>query len=106
MESGYYIFHYQAAQDNKTTRQHDSIMVVVDKLTEGTHFILVMMIHKTTNIPKIYIKSIFRLYGVPKTIIFDRYKKFTSNFWKKIFKGFGTNMNFNTMYHLELDGRT
>jgi hypothetical protein len=34
----------------KTTRQHDSIMVVVDKLTKVAHFILVKLSHKATNI--------------------------------------------------------
>jgi hypothetical protein len=34
----------------RKTRQHDSIMVVVDKLTKGSHFIPVKMTHTTTNI--------------------------------------------------------
>jgi hypothetical protein len=34
----------------KTTRQHDSIMVVVDKLTKVAHFIPVKLAHKETNI--------------------------------------------------------
>jgi hypothetical protein len=29
-------------------------------------------------------------------------KKFTSNFWKGLFKGFGTNLNFSTTFHREL----
>ena len=33
-----------------TTRQHDSIMIVVDKLTKAVHFVTVKMTHKTTNI--------------------------------------------------------
>jgi hypothetical protein len=32
--------------------------------------------------------------------------KFTSNFWKGLFNGFGTNLNFSTTYHPELDGKT
>jgi hypothetical protein len=34
----------------RTTRQHDSIMVVVDKLTKDDHFVHVKMTHTTTNI--------------------------------------------------------
>jgi hypothetical protein len=34
----------------KITKQHDSIMVVVDKLTKASHFILVKLTHKATNI--------------------------------------------------------
>jgi hypothetical protein len=33
----------------KTTRQHDSIMVVVENLTKTTHFILVKLAHKAMN---------------------------------------------------------
>jgi hypothetical protein len=34
----------------KKTRQHDSILVVVDKLTKATHFVPVKITHTTTNI--------------------------------------------------------
>ena len=34
----------------RTTRQHDSIMVVVDKLTKAAHFVPIKMSHTTTNI--------------------------------------------------------
>jgi hypothetical protein len=35
----------------------------------------------------------------------DRDLKFTSNFWKGLFNGFGTNMNFSRSYHPESDGK-
>jgi hypothetical protein len=37
----------------RTTKQHDYIMVVVDKITKAAHFILVKSVHKTTNIAEI-----------------------------------------------------
>jgi hypothetical protein len=51
-------------------------------------------------------KEVARLHRVPKEIVFYRDPKFTLNFWKGLFKCFGTNLNINTMYHLELDGQT
>jgi hypothetical protein len=36
----------------------------------------------------------------------DRDPKFTSKFWKGLFKGFITNMNFSKTYHQETDGKT
>jgi hypothetical protein len=50
-------------------------------------------------------KELARLHGVPKEIVSHRDPKFTSNFWKGLFNGFGTNLNLSTMYHLELDGK-
>jgi hypothetical protein len=38
-------------------------------------------------------KEVSRLHGVPKEIVSYRDPKFTSNFWKVLFKGFGTNLN-------------
>jgi hypothetical protein len=35
-----------------TSRQHDSIMVVVDKLSKAKHFIHVKSTHKTNDIAK------------------------------------------------------
>ena len=90
----------------RTNRQHDSIMVVVEKLTKATHFILVKSTHKAANIEEIYMKEIARLHGVPKAIVSDRDSKFTSNFWKGLFKEFRTNLNRSTAYHPQADGQT
>ena len=72
-------------------RQHDSIMVVVEKLIKEAQFILVKSMHKTDDIAKIFMKEIFKLHGFPKAIVFDRDPKFTSNFWKGLFAYLGTN---------------
>ena len=52
-----------------TWRQHDSIMVLVDKFTKATHFIPVKSTHKTDDIAKIFMKEIFELHGFPKAIV-------------------------------------
>jgi hypothetical protein len=72
----------------RTMKQHDSIMVVVDKLTKVTHFIHVKTTHKATNIAEIYMKKVVRLHGVHKAIVSERDPKFTYNFWKGLFKLF------------------
>jgi hypothetical protein len=40
----------------RTMKQHDSIMVVVDKITKVPHFIPVKLTHKETNIVDIYMR--------------------------------------------------
>jgi hypothetical protein len=83
---------------------HDSIMVVVDKLTKSARFIPLKTTHKAADVVDIFMKEVARLHGIPKIIVSDRDPKFTSNFWKGLFKGFATNLNFSTAYHPESDG--
>jgi hypothetical protein len=90
----------------RTMKQHDSIMVVVDKLTKAVHFIPAKTTHKEKNIAKIYMKEVVMLHGVHKEIFLDRDSKFTHKCWQGLFKGFETNQNLSTMYHPELDGKT
>ena len=52
---------------SKTIRKHDSIFVVVD------HF---------SKIAQIYFDEVFKMHGLPKTIVSDRDVKFMSYFWK------------------------
>jgi hypothetical protein len=90
----------------RIAKQHDFIMVAVDKLTKDAHFILVKLTHKAIDIVEIYMHKVYKLHGIPKIIVFDRDSNFTLNFWKGLFKGFGTNLSFSTIYHPEIDGQT
>jgi hypothetical protein len=61
-------------------KQHDAIVVVVDKLRKTTHFIPIRSTFKSIDVANVFVKEIFKLHGFPKTIISDRDTKFTSNF--------------------------
>jgi hypothetical protein len=69
---------------------------MVDNLTKASNFIPMKSVHKVANIVEIYIREISKLHGVPKKLFSNKDSKFTSNFWKGLFKGFGTNLNFST----------
>jgi len=90
----------------KTKKNNDSIMVVVEKLSKSTHFIPVQLTYRVVQISHIFMQNIFILHGLPKTIISNRDVKFTSVFWKTLFGGLGTQLNFNTAYHPQTDGQT
>jgi hypothetical protein len=64
----------------RTNKQHDSIMVVVDKLTKSAHFVPVKLTHKEENIVDVYMKEIAILHGIPNTIVSDVDPKFMSKF--------------------------
>jgi hypothetical protein len=69
----------------RTSRQHDAIMVVVDKLSKVAHFIPIMSTFKAIDVVDVFIKEFFRLHGIPKTIISNQDVKFTSNLWRGLF---------------------
>jgi hypothetical protein len=64
------------------SRKHDSVWVIVDKLTKTTHFIPVHTKYDAKVYVSLYIDHIVRLHGVPKTIISDRGSLFVSRFWE------------------------
>ena len=72
----------------RTRRQHDSICVIVDRITKSSRFLE----FRTTveDYDKLYINEIVMLHGVPLSIILDRGLQFTSHFWKSFQKGLGT----------------
>jgi hypothetical protein len=88
----------------RTRKQYDSIMVVVNKLTKAAHFIPLKTTPKEANVVYIFMREMARLHDIPKIIVSDEDLKFTSKFWKGLFKGFRTNLNFSTAYHPKSDG--
>jgi len=88
-----------------TRRQHDSIWVIVDRMTKSAHFNPVKVSHSMEDYAKLYIREIVKLHGVPLSIISDRGTQFTSHFWKAFQKGLGTNVKLSTTFHPQMDGQ-
>ena len=66
---------------SRTRRQHDSIWVIVDRMTKSTHFIPVKSAYKAEGNGGLYIDEILRWHGISLSIIPDRGAQFTSHFW-------------------------
>ena len=71
----------------RTSKQHDAIMVVVDKLTKVAHFIPLKTTHKEVNVVDIYMKKLALLHGIPKTIVFDRNPKIYLKVLERVIQG-------------------
>ena len=80
-------------------RKHDSVWVMVDRLTKSTHFLLVRTNCSLDKLTELYIKEIVQLHGIPVSIISDRDPRFTSRFWGKLQEVLGTRLNFSTAFH-------
>ena len=65
-----------------TSRGHDAVWVIVDRLTKSAHFLAIRMTLTLEEFYKLYIQEIFLLHGVPVSIVLDRDPRFTTHFWK------------------------
>jgi hypothetical protein len=89
-----------------TSQKHDSIWVIVDRLTKTAHFIPVHTIYNAKRYAEIYLDRIVCLHGVPKTIIFDRGTQFVARFWEQLQESLGTKLIRSSAYHPQTDGQT
>ena len=55
-----------------TQQGHDSIWVIVDRLTKLAHFVPVNTRYLAGKYAELYVSQIVRLHGVPRTTISDR----------------------------------
>ncbi|GKB54985.1 putative reverse transcriptase domain-containing protein [Tanacetum coccineum] len=64
----------------KTSNRHDTIWVIVDRLTKSAHFIPTRETDSMETLTRLYIKEIVSRHRVPISIISDRDSHFTSTF--------------------------
>lgn len=83
-----------------------TILVVVDRLSKYAHFIPISHPYTATSVAQVFFDHVFRLHGMPQSIVCDRDPTFTSLFWKELFKLNGTAFNFISSYHPQTDGQT
>ncbi|GJR55199.1 putative reverse transcriptase domain-containing protein [Tanacetum coccineum] len=90
----------------KTQPKHDTIWVIVDRLTKSAHFIPIRATDSMETLTRLYIKEIVSRHGVPISIISDRDSHFTSRFWQSLQNALGTQLDMSTAYHPETDGQS
>ena len=82
----------------------DCIYVVVDRLTKYAHFFPITTTFTASQTAELFFREVFRLHGLPQTIVSDRDSRFMSNFWQELFRLCGTELTPSTSYHPQTDG--
>src|SRR3954462_3008562 len=90
----------------KTKAGFDAIIVFVDTLSKMTPFVPTKTTASAPETARLFFDNVFRLHGLPKSIISDRDAKFTSKFWKTLFQTLGTKLAMSTAFHPQTDGQT
>ncbi|GJV88246.1 putative reverse transcriptase domain-containing protein [Tanacetum coccineum] len=83
----------------RTSSGHDTIWVIVDRLTKSAHFLPMREDYKMERLARLYLNEIVARHGVLISIISDRDSRFTSRFWQSMQEALGTRLDMSTAYH-------
>ncbi|GJU27169.1 putative reverse transcriptase domain-containing protein [Tanacetum coccineum] len=90
----------------RTSSGHDTIWVIVERLTKSAYFLPMREDYKMERLARLYLNEIVARHGVPISIISDRDSRFTSRFWQVMKEHWETCSRLSTAYHPQTDGQS
>ncbi|GJT78011.1 putative reverse transcriptase domain-containing protein [Tanacetum coccineum] len=90
----------------RTSSGHDTIWVIVDRLTKSTHFLPMREDYKKDRLARLYLNEIIARHGVSISIISDHDSRFTSRFWQSMQEALGTRLDMSMAYHPQTNGQS
>ena len=70
----------------RTKRGWDSIFVVVDRLSKAAHLAALKHPYTVVDVARLFMDTVVKLHGFPKTIVSDRDAAFCGKFWRELFR--------------------
>jgi hypothetical protein len=89
-----------------SSNHYNCLLIIVDKFSKYSHFIPLKHPYTATKVAELFVDNIYRLHGMPKSLVSDRDPVFTSKFWQAVFRATGTQLKLSTANHPETDGQT
>ena len=84
----------------------DALLTVTDHLTKFVVLVPCKNTDDATQIASRLHDKVFSVFGLPLAIVSDRDPKYTSVFWRSLFKCLGTKLKHSTAYHPQTDGQS
>jgi len=85
---------------------YDSILVVVDRLTKMVHFISTTEKTSAEGLARLFRDNVWKLHGLPKSIISDRGPQFAAGLMRKLNEKLGIKSKLSTAFCPQTDGQT
>ena len=83
----------------------DSIMGVVDRISKMAHFVPTRDTATAQEIGRLYFDKVVKYHGMQKSIISDRDPKYTSRYWRALWKKLGTEFKMSTAFWPQTNGQ-
>lgn len=80
------------------SKGYNVILVVVDRFTKYSHFIPLTHPFIASRVVELFMQNVFKLHGLPRSIVSDKDLIFLSSFWKSFFALQGSTLNFSLAY--------
>jgi hypothetical protein len=78
---------------------YDSIFIVIDRYSKMAYYVLYRSDIKAEGLVEVFLREIFRLYRLPKSIVSDRGSLFTSKFWSTFCYYLGVRRGLSTAFY-------
>jgi len=84
---------------------YDAILVVCDRFSKMAHFIATTEKTSAEGLAKLFQDHVWKLHGLPESIISDRGVQFTAGMMKELNNLLGIQIKLSTAYHPQTDGQ-
>jgi hypothetical protein len=71
----------------------------VDRFSRYGLFIPLAHPYTAAMAASLFVNHIYKLHGLPQTIVYDRDLVFISQFWQELFRAIGSELKMSTLYH-------
>jgi transposase InsO family protein len=90
----------------ETKNGNSMVLVVVDKFSKQGHFIATQKTVNAEKTARLLLQHVVKHHSLPRAIVSDRDPRFTSDMWKELWQGTGTELRMSSSYHPQTDGQT
>jgi len=86
--------------------EKDVILVVCNKLSKMTHFVAITEGTLAKGLARLFQDNVWKLHGLPESIVSDRGLQFTAELTKELNKMLGIETKLSRVFHPQTDGQT